>query len=168
MGKVQFKYHPNVYDNDIIIKDKGVCECCGNEVDEYCNSMYCMEEVECICLECIANGEAAKKFDGEFVQDAEEVSDDTKREELFCRTPGYLSWQGEYWLACCDDYCAFIGDVGTKELEEMGIADEVFAEFEASGGFGWARENLCKAGSLAGYLFKCLHCGKFHLGVDAD
>lgn len=48
--------------------------------------------------------------------------------ELFHRTPGYISWQGEYWLACCDDYCAYIETVGTKELEEMGIANEVFAD----------------------------------------
>lgn len=62
-----------------------------------------------------------------FIRDAESglVSDPQKTEELFKRTPGYASWQGEYWLACCNDYCAFIGDVGTEELERMGIADEV-------------------------------------------
>jgi protein yieJ len=32
-------------------------------------------------------------------------------------------------VACCDDYCAFLGDVGTKELEELGIADEVFDDY---------------------------------------
>ena len=36
-----------------------------------------------------------------FIQDAESglVSDPQKTEELFKRTPGYASWQGEYWLA---------------------------------------------------------------------
>lgn len=37
------------------------------------------------------------------------------------RTPGYCSWQGEYWLACCDDYCEYLGDVGYEELKEMNL-----------------------------------------------
>ena len=84
------------------------------------------------------------------------------------RTPGYVSWQGEYWLACCNDYCAFIGNVGAKELEDMGIADEVFEEYDSLNKYEGAREYLEKSGPLAGYLFKCLHCGKYHLWVDAD
>ena len=112
-----------------------------------------------MCPECIASGQASKKFDGEFVQAAEDfkVNDDSKREELYCRTPGYMSWQGEYWLACCKDYCAYLGDVGTKELEEMGIADEVFAEYDEQDGYEDARKYLVKKGSMAGYLFQCLH-----------
>ena len=70
--KIVFKYHPNVYDNDIIEHENGV-----------------------------SDGKAAEKFEGVFIQDAESglVSDPQKTEELFKRTPGYASWQGEYWLA---------------------------------------------------------------------
>lgn len=169
-GKIAFKYHPTVYKNDIVTKGEKICECCYNLVTEYYTTMYCAESIECICLECILNGKAAEKFDGQFIQDAEinKVSDQEKIEELFKRTPGYTSWQGEYWLACCNDFCAFIGDVGTKELEEMGIADEVFVEYDALGEYENVREYLEKAGSMAGYLFKCLHCNKYHLWVDAD
>lgn len=115
--------------------------------------------------------EVAKKFDGQFIEWAEDfkVNDENKREELYCRTPGYISWQGERWLACCEDYCAYLGDVGTKELEEMGIADEVFAEYDSSDcRYEDARKYLVKSGSMAGYLFQCLHCKKYHLWVDAD
>lgn len=167
-GLPKFKYHPNLYQSGMVAFEEGICQCCGKTVDAYIEKMYCEEEIECLCLECVANGTAAKKFDGIFVQDAEEVHDSAKREELFCRTPGYISWQGEYWLACCDDYCAYIGDVGTKELEEMGIADEVFAEYDDCGGYEDAREYLDRDGSLVGYLFQCLHCGKYHLWVDMD
>jgi len=168
--KIVFKYHPNVYDNDIIEHENGICQCCGKEVNEYCSTMYCIDDVHCICLECISDGKAAEKLRGGFIQDAESglVSDPQKTEELFKRIPGYASWQGEYWLACCNDYCAFIGDVGTEELERMGIADEVFAEYDARDEFDNAREYLEKSGSLAGYLFRCLHCGTYHLWVDAD
>lgn len=168
--KITFKYHPNVYDNEIIKHEKGVCQCCGKTVSVYCTSMYCIENIDCICLSCVANGSAAKKYNGDFIQDAEThlVSDPLKTDELFHRTPGYVSWQGEYWLACCDDYCAFIGDVGTKELENMGIADDVFAEYNAKEEFENVREYMTQYGSVAGYLFRCLHCGKYHLWVDAD
>ena len=168
--QIIFKYHPNVYSNEIIEKESGICECCQKTVTEYCSQIYCCDEISCICLECISNGKAAEKFDGQFIQDAdtEKVDDPKKTEELFKRTPGYVCWQGENWLACCNDYCAFIGDVGTKELEEMGIADDVFTEYNKLNGYKDAREYLVKSGSMAGYLFQCLHCGKYHLDVDAD
>lgn len=91
-----------------------------------------------------------------------------KIDELLNRTPGYTSWQGEHWLACCDDFCAYIGEVGTKELVEMGIADDVFAEYDALDEYENARDYLVKAGSMCGYLFQCLHCGRYHLWVDAE
>jgi len=166
--RIVFKYHPNVYENGVIEHKEGICQCCGEKVNEYCNSMYCRDHVDCICLLCVANGRATEKFDGTFIQDAENVSEQSKKDELFNHTPGYVSWQGEYWLACCDDYCAFIGDVGTTELEDMGIADGVFAEYDARNEYEDIREYLVKAGNLAGYLFRCLHCGKYHLWVDAD
>ena len=163
-----FKYHPNLYSSEEVTFGKGTCQCCGKEVDAYIEAMYCVADVSCICLDCVARGAAAEKFDGTFIQDAEPVSDPEKAKELFCRTPGYVSWQGEYWLACCDDYCAYLGDVGTKELEELGIAGEVFAEYDARDEYEDARLYLEKGGSMAGYLFRCLHCGKYHLWVDAD
>lgn len=163
-----FKYHPNLYQNEQVIFGKNICQCCGREVDAYIENMYTVEDIDCICLDCVVSGQAAKKFHGTLVQDAEPVSDPAKREELFCRTPGYISWQGEHWLACCDDYCAYLGDVGTKELEEMGIADQVFAEYDARDEYESARLYLEKCGSMAGYLFRCLHCGTYHLWVDTD
>ena len=115
--------------------------------------------------------EAAEKFKATFVEDAEPVSDSAKRTELFCRTPGYMAWQGEYWLACCDDYCQYLGRVGMKELEELGIKDEVLKEY-ASHDDGYPLEVLedClyKDGDMSGYLFQCCHCGKYRLQVDAS
>lgn len=101
-------------------------------------------------------------------QKAEKIDNDDATVELFSRTPGYLSWQGEYWLACCNDYCEYLGTVGTKELEELGIADEIFETDGSFDSFEDAREYLVKDGSLSGYLFRCLHCGKYKMNVDAD
>lgn len=169
-NQIHFKYSPNIRDIDVLEEGEGICDCCGKTVSLYYPTMYCKEDINCLCLSCIASGEAAQKFDGDFIQNAEmhKVSDPGKHKELFERTPGYVSWQGEYWLACCDDFCAYLGDVGTAELEEMGIADEVIAEYEERGEYSDIREYLMKTGSMAGYLFQCLHCKKYHLWVDAD
>lgn len=171
--KIQFKYHPNVYELDIFFKaEEGkfpVCECCGRETEYSYEMMYCVDSIDCLCPECIASGRAAEKFDGSFIQDAEDhkVNDVEKQQELYERTPGYHSWQGEEWLACCGDYCAFIGYTDMDKLNEMGIADEVLEKFDED-----TREFICDAltenGPIYGYLFRCLHCGKYHLGTDAD
>lgn len=174
MEKIKFKYYPTVWEHDVFMEadddNMPLCECCERPAKYYVEKMYARETIDCICQECVASGAAAEKFNGDFVQAAEDfkVNDEEKRKELYCRTPGYISWQGEYWLACCNDYCAYIGDVGTKELEEMGIADEVFEEYDAREEYENAREYLVKCGSMAGYLFQCLHCKKYHLWVDAD
>lgn len=167
----KFKYHPNVYDKEKVLDavqfDNNVCQCCGNKTDVYVSTMYCSGEVDCICMECVANGKAAEKYDGEFIQYAEEISDEEKRTELFRRTPGYCSWQGEYWLACCDNYCEYLGDVGYAELKEMNLVS-IIEEYKKVEGMDFDNEMLEKGGSLAGYLFRCIHCGKFRLNVDCD
>ena len=60
--------------------ENGICQCCGKEVNEYCSTMYCIDDVHCICLECISDGKAAEKLRGGFIQDAESglVSDPQK------------------------------------------------------------------------------------------
>ena len=124
MKRIEFKYHPNLYSDEILIHEEGVCNCCGRKVPEYIGTAYSPEDTDCICLSCIHDGSAAEKLNAEFVQFAEDVSDPEKRDELFKRTPGYMSWQGENWLACCDDYCAYLGTVGIRELQELGIKDQ--------------------------------------------
>lgn len=165
----EFTYQPNLYENDDIVFGEGVCDCCGNTVDAYVENMYTSQDVNCICLDCVADGSAAEKFHGEFIQEVEEeIDDEDSTDELFHRTPGYKSWQGEYWLTCCGDYCAYIGRVGTEELEEMGIADEVFADYEERGEYEDVAEVLEKDGAVQGYLFRCLDCGDYHLWVDTE
>jgi len=170
----QFKYSPNCYENgDVFEKaesgEPSICQCCGNPTD-YFRGMYAVEDVDCICPDCFASGAAAKKFDGESIQYAEPIENGAdKIDELFHRTPGFTSWQGEMWLAHCNDFCAFLGEVDKKELEKMGIAEEVFADYAERDEFKIedVRAYLGN-GSMAGYLFRCLHCGKYRLYVDAD
>lgn len=162
----KFKYQPNLYIDPFTLVefDEGTCECCGKQVDAFIDQIYAVEEAKCICLQCVADGTAAKKFDGDFIQDVEQFVDDAqKNEELFKRTPGYESWQGENWLVHCEDYCAYLGRVGYNDLKKMDLLDKVdvvegdidLTELEAGGSF-------------TGYLFQCLNCGQYRLYTDCD
>ncbi len=64
-----------------------------------------------------------------------------------------------------------MGRVGIAELDELGIKDEVLEEY-LSRDDAYPREDveeyMYKDGDMSGYLFKCIHCGKYHLWVDAN
>ena len=167
-----FIYHPDPLATGAFVeREAKVCPSCGKESNVYYALIpYCIDNIKNLCPFCIANGLAAEKFDAEFVQDAE-WSGQTNPEKdklLFCQTPGYSSWQGENWLSCCQDYCAYLGTVGTRELKAMGIAEQVLADYEERGEYQDIEEYLVKDGSLCGYLFRCLHCQKYQIWVDAD
>ena len=58
-----------------------------------------------------------------------------------------------------------------EELEELGIKDEVLEDYTSqvpSYPIDVVEEYLSKDGDLTGYLFRCLHCGKYRLYVDAS
>ena len=109
----EFKYHPDPIKTGAFSQGEyRKCDCCNESTNIwYSEPFYTAKDgIECLCPNCIANGMAASKFDGEF-QDPEStdrVSNPDKLDELIHRTPGYFGWQQEYWIAHCDDYCAFV------------------------------------------------------------
>ncbi|WP_295151672.1 CbrC family protein [uncultured Ruminococcus sp.] len=172
----KFRYHPDPISTEAFKKaeEPQVCECCGRKTEYvYEVPFFTSADVECICPWCIADGSAANKFDGAFQDEysCDEIDDDSKLDELIHRTPGYCGWQQEYWLAHCGDYCAFVGYVGMKELEDIGIADKlesIYRQDAAMFDIQDIRECMTNNGSMQGYLFKCLHCGKYQLYADCD
>lgn len=173
-----FKYHPNPLKTGVFETDETViCDCCGKETDVYYSGpFYSVEDVEYLCPECIATGEASKKFKGIFQDDCScgEVNSEEKIDELIHKTPGYRGWQQEYWVAHCDDFCAFLGYVGAKELKEMGVLEEVIENGNPQWECAWDEQDIeliktmVSGESMQGYLFKCLHCGKHFLCIDFD
>lgn len=171
----RFKYHPDPIGTGAFIQGKErTCDCCKKKTDIWYEApFYSVEEVECLCPMCISSGAAAEKFDGEF-QDAaavDDVSDEKKLKELTRRTPGYTGWQQEYWIAHCDDYCAFLKYVGWADLVEMGLDGMIEKNYNQElNGFDIedVKENMTNGGSMQGYLFMCLHCGEFFLYVDCN
>lgn len=168
---VTFRYSVNAYENGIVERGECVCECCGRKAEyTYRGSMYCPGPAVIVCVDCLAGGEAARKFDATFVRsgNTRAVRDPERIDELFHRTPGYPSRRGAYFPACCGDFCTYIGKADAEKLEETGIADEVFEDYARRGGDPHVRKALTAAGSTAGYLFRCIHCGKYHLHVDSE
>ena len=170
-----FQYHPDPLGTGAFQQgEPHTCGCCGKQSDIWYESpFYSRTRVECLCPECIASGAAAEKFSGEFQDCAstDKVSDPEKVRELTERTPGYHGWQQEYWLAHCDDFCAFIGYVGWAEIEQMGIAEEIERNYDPElCGFPLSdiKEYMTNGGGLQGYLFRCLHCGAHLLYADCD
>ena len=167
-----FKYHPNIDKDDIVLYENAVCDCCGKEVNAYIKHFYGSEDLKVICLDCVADGSAASKFNVSFVDHAEKVSDQNKVDELFHKTPGYNSWQGENWLACCDDFCEYLGRVGIDELNDLGLTDELIANYQERANkevdIDYIKNNLTKDGDMNGYLFRCSHCDKYHLWIDEN
>ncbi len=161
-NSIKFKYHPNVLSNKIVMHEKGVCEVCGDEVEVYTDHIYAIDDAECICLECVSNGEAAEHFDGSFNDLLNPLDDDEKNEILAKRTPGISSWQEIEWVKCCNDYCQYIENVGTKELEEKGLL-ELLDEFPQV-----IKDNMHKDGDCTGHLFYCPICSKHYLVNDAS
>lgn len=166
----KFKYHPDPIKTGTIKESKAKCEVCGKEVDYvYVGPFYSTSDVEDICPWCIKNGKAAEEYDGVFQDDlsCDEISDVKLLDELIYRTPGYCGWQQEYWLSHCDDYGAFIGYVGYEDIKDF--INELKEDIE---NFGYTTEDIKNYmrnnGSLQGYLFRCLKCGKRRLYFDCD
>ena len=86
---------------------------------KYNSTIYARDEVETICPWCIADGSAAQKFDGMFLDDhplRQANLPETVIEEVCKRTPGYSSWQQQVWQAHCGDACEFHGDASEDEM----------------------------------------------------
>ena len=175
LGLPFFRYHPNPVETGAFKEsaDGVVCDCCGKttHIFYYKGPFFSEKDMDYLCPSCIASGEAARKFDGEFQDEYsldDGVDDPEKLDELIHRTPGYSGWQQEYWRAHCGDYCAFLGYVGAKELRALGVLEDVLDDPM------WDEEQKemirqsVNGGHLQCYLFQCLHCGKHLLWMDFD
>ena len=130
LGLPTFRYHPNPLETGAFEEsaDGVACDCCGKTTHIfYTGPFYAVEDIECLCPECISSGEAARKYDGSFQDDCsvdDGVEDPARLDELIHRTPGYSGWQQEYWRAHCGDYCAYLGHVGARELRALGVLED--------------------------------------------
>ena len=127
-----------------------------------------------ICPWCVADGNAHLKFDATFCDDhpllqaglpANVVAEVTER------TPGFISWQQETWLAHCGDACAFLGDA-TKDALRALTPEQRSSIFDGahSSDAEWAEfvTHYSPGGDPAIYHFRCLACGTDVFGMDCS
>lgn len=177
----KFKYSPNAYELDLFEKTEGICSICNQKRNiKYTSSFYSIETPEYICPWCIADGKAAKIYDGSFNDycGIEGVSPDPNNPpptiekslllEITDKTPSYTSWQQEQWLTHCNEPCAFIGYADSKIIEP--ILEELNEDIERNWGFDseHIKNHLTTDGHLVGYLFQCTKCKQHRLHVDCD
>jgi uncharacterized protein CbrC (UPF0167 family) len=169
----KFKYHPDPISTGSIEESNESCDCCGKKTGYiYSASFYCIENIRALCPWCIASGEAAEKYGGQFNDDypLEEASlNKFIIKEVIERTPGYSSWQQEVWQHHCNDACEFHGDAKKEDLECI-LADEL-KHFLFENGIDkdtWSQilENYEEGGDTAVYKFVCRICKKNLYALD--
>ena len=170
----EFRYHPNPIATGNIQPSDIVCLCCGqNRGYIYTASVYAREELrDAICPFCIADGSAAEKFNAMFSDNSPLIEAGVPEQivdEVTKRTPGYVSWQQEVWLACCGDACKFHGDAPKVEMRELDgeTLEQFLFEIEWSAS-EWKDfvPHYEAGGNPAIYKFVCRHCKRPRYGMD--
>ena len=171
----KFKYHPNPIVTGAFEESDEACECCGKATGyKYSSILYSEEEVEILCPWCIADGSAAKKFDGSFADDYPLVRAGISESiiaEVCTRTPCFVCWQQEQWQSHCNDACEFHGDAEIEDLKGLvGSKLDAFLAKEMIDAEFWESvlDNYQKGGSPGIYKFKCRHCSEVIYTMDFD
>jgi len=170
-----FRYHPDPISTGAIVESDSACQCCGQVRGfTYTGSIYSVEDLDDICPWCIANGDAAAKFDASFVDDYPLVAAGIPEhvvEEVAHRTPGYVSWQQESWLMHCGDACEYHGDASKEDVRNVSESTKAawMAEYNLDEE-AWSQitDGYEPGGDPAIYKFICRHCRQVLLGWDCS
>jgi uncharacterized protein CbrC (UPF0167 family) len=169
-----FKYHPDPIFTRSIRAGSSVCDCCGQARGfEYTASFYSAHDPKpTLCPWCIASGDAASKYEGQFSDDyplhQAGIAEDIIL-EVCERTPGYASWQQEIWQSHCADACEFHGDADPLELRAL--TDAALANLLRANGMttaDWASfvRTYQVGGNPAVYKFVCRRCREAIYSLD--
>ncbi len=163
-----FKYHPDPIGNKVVIQREAECPVCHHITGfAYVGPCYSQANPKNICPWCIANGEAARVFELEFVYeyDLEPVVDESKKDELQHRTPGYFFATQYEWPTHCNDYCAVLCEVQWPDIAHMEaeLGDDLDRLEVEDGASRQAKRDALSGTALWAYLFRCLHCDQHRL-----
>ena len=144
----KFKYHPDPIKTGSVVESDETCDCCQKQTGYiYSGSLYSRNRPDYLCPWCIADGSAAKKYDGEFIafftgevevstpdsaintfilnltQKIKSLLNNNKSDEIYeelsKRTPGFSSFQEEQWQFHCNDACEFHGLATTDDFKKI-------------------------------------------------
>lgn len=171
-----FRYYPDPLADGSITMETEICECCEMLTPYICTTLiYSAQTVDFICPWCVADGSAAKKFNGGFqsLQNVPETVPNDIVEIVDTRTPGYSTWQGNNWLFTATDAMIFVGEVDGNALLKTKDTQRIDACLAAvDGWYGDDAEEVLstvvKGGQLAIYLFQDPETGRFEAYMDAS
>lgn len=180
----KFRYFPDPIAAGSVVKSDVICICCNKSRGFIYKHRPCAQGNyrAKICPWCIADGSAAEFIGGKF---STEIGLGGEREqwdsvpeavsvEVTRRTPGFPTLQNDQWYTHCGDAAEFLGIVTKQALEARG--GQAFIDFRESlsdeaSEYGLESNSdlidmIDEGGDGQGYLFRCLHCGKYGGFVD--
>lgn len=177
----KFEYHANPRMCEcLIVEENGkMCDCCKTkkQILFECDGCYGdFPEGLVLCPECIASGEAGKKYDIEFNLVSDEIEDENKNFKVIKCTPPILSWNDMEFKTHCGDYAEYIGPAYWQDIENLGneainnIDEDLKLNYEI---FYVKLKDLKKVTpnrdcGMHLHLFRCKHCGKYLIQIDLD
>lgn len=162
-----FRFHSEPIKTGSLIQKNHLCECCGTfAYYKYTGPFYSRRAVDSLCPVCIANGLAARKYDGHFVdpfsvkQSHGQPISQEMLDELTCRTPGFHGAQQEIWFCFDGIPGVYLGDFNCKPENFM---TEEFWEQVCQTNEMWHERNwfddmrkFSMTGSVSLHVFKAL------------
>lgn len=170
-----FPYYPDPIHTKSIELNPGICDCCGKHSDyRHTGGIYSAiaEGEEEFCPWCIADGSAARVFQGTFNCAGTDIPEDVPPEVLRHveeRTPHLETWQDNDWLYHCADACECHGDATREDLLAFNGEDlETFLKTYSMSHEDWAGYVSVYQPVMdpAVYKFKCRKCGKLLYYMD--
>ena len=175
-----FRYHADPFASGVMTLSSEHCECCGQATGYlYGGSFYAIGDESQFCPWCIADGSAARKFNGEFNDAAgvgmgEAELSQAIVDEVATRTPSFFSFQQEQWWSHCNDAGCFLGEI--EQVDRALLASDDALAFRQSieatehlppgAGWQWLLDTPSRRRHAAIHVFRCLHCGT--LGSYSD
>ena len=167
MDYPKFKYIEDCHDILEYNKEGVQCQCCGKITNFYTEHIYCVEDIDVICDECIKSGFACKKFNGSF-NEARKIDNIDAFNEIVHKTPRIPAFQEFIWPDCCNDMCKYLRLVRLatdKDLEDPAIIESLKETWKNQ---YITLDDLVKFHWADILLFQCTHCGKYYANLDQD
>lgn len=171
-----FRHHPDPVATGNVAPSTATCRVC-QQARGY---VYLRDAIhagrgdysEQICPWCIADGSAASALNVAFAccLDINGSVPDVALEELSLRTPGYVSFQGEAWLAHCNDVCRFLGDATLEQVAQASAASiAAWCAANDADEAVWRdlASDYAPGADIGFYTFECLHCGLIQFHIDS-
>ena len=165
----KFTYFAKPLEAGSFVRKKVVCNACERSRDyQYEGDFFTTHDDVALCPWCVADGTAAKKFNGTFQDEAaiESVGNKAATDELLHRTPSYIAWQTASWLSHCEDYMCYLGEATWEQIEPR-LQELQDNGFEMDSDVEEQREAI-ESGDLVLHLFECRTCQRHRVHADVS